>query len=395
MTPSYRLYETIDEVPEADWKAACQEGSHAFMAPNFLRAIETGLAGQARIFHVLIDDAAGKPAACASLSLLPIDLLLLACPQVQKASGWLRKLVPNLGKVNALFCGLPFSAGQSHLAFAAEADRVRAVQALEVVLQQLVQRYRARLIVFKEFGDEARAYLDPLQQRGYCRGDGPPSYAMPKSFASLSAYCAALKRHYRYNIRTSQQKFERAGCRIVHLEDPAVIRRVYTPDVHRLYEAVVAKTDLKLEVLPHYFFHAFAEQLPGRATLSVVYRQDRPIAFAWGLASDTEHQGLFLGIDYEHNSECDLYFNMVYQFLDYAFQRGSKRISLGQTADCFKTRLGCSGSARYIYARGTGRLLSWLLRRCAGFLLSSRPILPAKDVFKDTEADSGRKGLAA
>ncbi len=393
MTPCYRLYEKIDEVPEVDWQAASQEGSHGFMDPNFLRAIETGLAGQARIFHVLIDDEDGKPAACASLSLMPIDLLLLAGTQVQKVAGWFRKLAPNLGKVNALLCGLPFSAGQSHLAFAARADRVRAVQVLETVLQQLVRRYRARLIVFKEFGDEAREYLDPLEQRGYCRGDSPPFYAMPKSFASLAAYCAALKRHYRYNIRSSQQKFERAGCRIDHLEDAAEIRRVYTPDVHRLYEAVVARADLKLEVLPHRFFHAFAEQLPGRATLSVVYRHERLIAFAWGLASDSEHQGLFLGIDYEHNSECDLYFNVVYQFLDYAFRRGSKRISLGQTADSFKTRLGCCGSARHIYARGTGRLLSWVLWRCAGSLLPSRPILPANDVFKDTEAAVGRTGL--
>lgn len=386
MTLSYRLYETIDEIPEPDWKAASQEGSHAFMDLNFLRAVETGLTEQARIFHVLIDDEDGKPMACASLSLISVDLLLLAGTQVQKAIGWFRKLAPNLGKVNGLLCGLPFSAGQSHLAFAAGADRVRAVQVLEMVLQQLVWRYNARLIVFKEFDDEAREYLDPLQQRGYCRGDGPPSYAMPKSFSSLAAYCAALKRHYRYTIRSSQQKFERAGCRIIHLEDPAEIRRVYTLEVHRLYEAVVARADLKLEVLPHRFFHAFAEQLPGRATLSVVYRHERLIAFAWGLASDLEHQGLFLGIDYEHNTECDLYFNVVYQFLDYAFRRGSKRISLGQTADSFKTRLGCCGSARHIYARGTGRLLSWLLRRCAGLLISPRPTLPANDVFKDTAA---------
>jgi hypothetical protein len=121
----------------------------------------------------------------------------------------------------------------------------------------------------------------------------------------------------------------------------------------------------------------------------VVYRHERLIAFAWGLASASEQHGLFLGIDYEHNSACDLYFNVVYQFLDYAFRRGSKHISLGQTADAFKTRLGCSGSARHIYARGAGWLLSWVLPRCAGSLSPPRPIMPANDVFKDTEAAAG------
>src|SRR6185437_2741104 len=328
MTLSYQIYETIDQVPVDDWREASQEDSHGFMDPNFLRAVERGLEGQARIYHVLIHEEGGKPVACASLSLMPVDLLLLAGPRVQKAVGWVRKLAPNLGKVNVLMCGLPFSAGQSHLAFAPDADRARAVLLLDTLLRQLARTHRARLIVFKEFGDDARAYLDPLQERGYCRAPSPASYVMPKSFASLADYCAALKRHYRYNIRSSRQKFERAGCRVVQLEDPEEIRRVYTPEVHRLYEAVVAKADLKLEVLPHSFFHELAAQLPGRATLTVLYRQERLIALAWGLAAGPESHGLFCGIDADHNAECDLYFNVVYQYLDYAYRRGSKLITL-------------------------------------------------------------------
>ena len=63
MAQPFRLYETIDQVPMADWNEASQ-GSHGFMGPGFLRAAEKGFAGEARIFHVLIDQD-GKPAACA------------------------------------------------------------------------------------------------------------------------------------------------------------------------------------------------------------------------------------------------------------------------------------------------------------------------------------------
>ncbi len=391
MTLSYQLYETINQIPLDDWREASQEDSHGFMDPNFLLALEKGLEGQARIFHVLIRAEDGRPAACASLSLLPLDLLLLAGPRLQKAFGWVRKLAPNLGKVNVLLCGLPFSAGQSHLAFAPGANRARAVLLLDTLLRQLARSHRARLIVFKEFGDDARAYLDPLLEHGYCRAASPASYVMPKSFASLADYCAALKRHYRYNIRSSQQKFERAGCRAVHLEDPDEIRRVYTPEVHQLYEAVVGKSDLKLEVLPHAFFHELVNRLPGQVALTVVYRQERAIAIAWGLSADPEYHGLFCGIDYEHNAECDLYFNVVYQHLDYAFRRGSRLITLGQTAESFKTRLGCVGKARHVYARGAGPLLSRVLRRSAGFLFPDRPIAPAHDVFKAIEPARPRK----
>jgi predicted N-acyltransferase len=395
MTSAYQLYETIDQVPLDDWREASQEESHGFMDPNFLRSVEKGMEGQARIFHVLIREEDGRPGACASLSLMPIDPLMLAGPRVQKWASWPRKLAPNLGKLKVLLCGLPFSAGQSHLAFAPGADRARAVLLLDDILRQLARQYGAHLIVFKEFGDEACPYLDLLQERGYCRAASPASYAMPRSFASLADYCAALKRHYRYNIRSSQQKFERAGCRHVHLEDPDEIRRVYTPEVHRLYEEVVNKSDLKLEVLPHTFFHELAAQLPGQVVLTVVYREERVIGVAWGLSAGAEHHGLFLGIDYEHNAECDLYFNIVYQHLDYAFRRGSEHITLGQTAEGFKTRLGCVGKARHLYARGAGLLLSWLLRRSAKYLFPERPITPAHDVFKAAEATSNRKAKVA
>lgn len=381
MEQSYRLYETIDQVPLADCNEASQEGSHGFMDPGFLRAVEKGFAGETRIFHVLIDQD-GKPAACASLCLFPIDLLVLASPAFRNKVGWVQKVIPSLGKVNILMCGLPFSAGQSHLAFAPGADRARAVLLLDTLMRQLARQHGARLVVLKESSADDCEHMDLLKQRGYCRADSPPSYAMPKTFPSLTAYCDALKSHYRSDIRKSLKKFERAGCRVVHLEDPDKIRRVYTPEVHRLYEAVVSKAELKLEVLPHRFFHELAGQLPGQATLTVAYRGERVVAFGWGLSAGPEYHGLFCGINYEHNAECDLYFNVIYHSIDYAFRRGSERITVGQTADAFKTRLGCNGTPRYIYTRGTGPVLSWVLRRSAGFLFPPRPPLPANDVFK-------------
>jgi predicted N-acyltransferase len=390
VTASYRLYDSIDEVPLNDWAEASQEGSHGFMDPGFLRAMEQGFAGEAKFFHVLIDDADGGPAACASLCLMEVDPLLLAGPRLRRVVGWSRRWFPGLGKFTVLLCGLPLSAGQSHLAFAPGADRARAVVQLDGVMQQVARRHGARLIVFKEFGDEDRAHMDQLVPLGYCRADSPASYALARTFPSLKAYCDALKRHYRSEVTRSQKKFARAGCRAVHLDDPEEIRRVYTPEVHRLYEAVVGKAEMKLEILPHRFFHALAAELAG-VTLTAVYRAEQVVALGWSLTSGDAFHGLFCGIDYAHNADCDLYFNVMYQSLDLAFRRGCQHITLGQTAETFKTRLGCAGTKRYLYARGAGSLLSWALRRSASFLFPPRPAQDANDVFKATDAPSPAK----
>ncbi len=279
-------------------------------------------------------------------------------------------------------CGLPFSAGQNHLTLAAGCNRARALGLLDTLLRQLARRERARAIVFKEFGAEGGPDLDELRQRGYWRADSPPMYELAKPFASFPDYLASLKAHYRTKVRRSQRRFEEAGCRCVRLRDPNAITQAYTPEVHALYEAVVAKSDLKLEVLSRDCFLELTRQLPGRLALTLVYREDRVVACAWDLTDGRECHFLFLGLDYSQNKETDLYFNVVYQELDYAFRSGAEIIHVGQTADAFKTLLGCSGKPLSIYARGVGLILPWLLRKCAGWLFPPRTPLPAHDVFK-------------
>jgi predicted N-acyltransferase len=207
---------------------------------------------------------------------------------------------------------------------------------------------------------------------------------MPNRFSSFADFLNALKSHYRQNIKRTRQKSERAGYRAVHLEDPTTLLRVYTPEVHRLYEAVVSRSDVRLEVLPLGFFHELVRQFPGRVALTTIYREERIVAFGWSLAAGREYHCLFGGIDYSLNDDGQLYFNMVYETLDHAFQRGGEVIRVGQTADAFKTNLGCSGKPRYFYVRGTGPMTSWLLQRFAGHLFPPRPALPSHDVFKAT-----------
>jgi predicted N-acyltransferase len=394
MTREYDLFTTIEQVPLQEWNALCQARPSCYMGPHFLRAIETTLPDQARVFHTLIYEADGTPGACASLCLYPVDLLLLAGPGVRDRVTWIRKLIPRFGQTKILMCGLPFSAGQSHLAFAAGCDRPRALKLLDQLLQELARREEASAIVFKEFGAEDCPDLDGLCRLGYWRADSPPMYELAKPFTSFADYCSALKAHYRSNVRRSQRKFEESGCRVVRLYDPDAIAQVYTPEVHALYEAVVAKSDLKFEVLSREFFLELVRHLPGCVHLTVVYRGERIVGFTWMLACGLESHFLFMGLDHGQNAAADLYFNMVYQSFDLAFRSGAEIVHVGQTADAFKALLGCTGKPRYLYARGLGLVLPWILRKCAGLLFPPRPPLPAHDVFKQEETPAPRKPKA-
>ncbi len=376
------LYESIDAVPLDEWGEVCRTTPTCFLEPEFLRALERTLPDQARIFHAILREQHGKPAACASLCLYPVDLLSLASPTIRDKVAWLRNLLPSLTQVKILMCGLPFSAGQSHLAFAPGADRLRTLEQLDLLLRQLARREGARLIVFKEFSEQERSDMDGLLRQGYVRGDSPPMYELEKPFADFEEYSAALKAHYRTNIKRAQRKFATAGCRFVRLTSPSDIRRVYTPEVHRLYEAVAMNSETRLEVLSHRFFLELVRQLSGRLALTVVYQEDRLIGFTWELVDGSVYRFLFIGLDYSQSAETDLYFNLVYEAMDHAFRSGARVIHVGQTADGFKSLLGCSGNRRYLYGRGVGPTFSWILRQASGLLFPPRPDRAPHNVFK-------------
>lgn len=237
--------------------------------------------------------------------------------------------------------------------------------------------------------------MDGLLKQGYVRGDSPAMYELQKPFASFEEYKAALKTHYRTNIKRAQRKFATAGGRLVRLTSLRDIQHVYTPAVHRLYEAVVMNSKTRLEVLSHRFFLELVQQLPDQLALTVAYRGDQLIGFTWELVDGPVYHFLFMGMDYRQSTETDLYFNLVYQAMDHAFRSGARVIHVGQTADEFKSLLGCSGDRRYIYGRGVGPTFSWILRYACGLLFPPRSELAPHNVFKAAVAATGPKQLCA
>ncbi len=205
---------------------------------------------------------------------------------------------------------------------------------------------------------------------------------MQKPFADFAEYSAALKAHYRTNIKRAKRKFAAAGCRFVRLTQLADIERAYTPEVHRLYEAVALNSETRLEILSHACFLELAAQWTGRLALTLAYREDQLIGFTWELIDQSVYRCLFMGVDYRQSTETDLYFNLVYEAMNNAFQSGARTLQLGQTADEFKSLLGCSGAPLDVYARGVGPMLAWALQQAAGLLFPPRPSLAAHDIFK-------------
>lgn len=388
MSYTASLYGSVGELPTQDWDSLCTDPADPFMDRRLLAAVEQSMAADGKFFYAILRSADGRPMGCAALCVYRVDGAILAGAALKRLMDSIRRWWPNYMRLKVLFCGLPVSAGQKHFRLHPEANAALAMRALDEAMRRLARQEGAWFIVAKEFDQSDLVHLDFLRGRGYVLADSLPMNHFEPRFSGLDDYCRALRSHYRYKIKKSLRKFDEAGLRVETLVEPDEILPIYTDELHRLYEAVVQKSETRLEILPAEFFRQLVRQLPGEVSFTAIRRQEQIVAFGWGLTRGGAYRSLFIGVDYSLNPETDLYFNTMLRGIDYALQNGVSDIFVGQSADDFKARIGCYQRPRFIYLRSPNRVIQWFFRRIARFVFSRPPAPAEHDLFKPTgEAD--------
>jgi predicted N-acyltransferase len=392
MSYSHRLFNSIDEVDVNDWqRVSCACGEPIFSDRRFIAAVEAGMRRSYRFWHVIVYDERGNPIACASLSATTIDIANVAHPGLSSMLRRLPEALRRLRTFKVLFCGLPVSAGQHSLALTSRSDSLQILSTLDGTISDLAAELRMDVVVYKDFARTDLQWMSPLLGLGYRRVATLPMHSFTPLFQDFQQYCAALRSHYRYKINRSIQKLRNAGIEISIRADSKEIIAVYTPQVHSLYHQVVEKADAKIETLSIEFFHELAARLEGQVDLVLLSKGSRIIAFGWCLRNNSTYHMLFAGIDYELNAELDLYFNLMYAWLDCGLRKHVSKIEAGQTAGTFKARLGCYPEPLYTFMKGLGPLMSLAVRLGADLILAQEPAVGERHVFRR----GCRRGLAS
>jgi predicted N-acyltransferase len=378
-----RVFDSIGDVDLDAWRRVCADsGASIFMDPRFIAAVETSMKPDCRFWYVIVDGVDGRPAACACLTAMTIDLLDFTDPRVAWVIRHGPKILSRLRHLKVLFCSLPGSPGDKSLAFASASASPQILPALDGLMDKLAAENGMDVIIYKEFAEDDLDAMNPLLARGYRRIDIPPMHGLQPSFENFAQYCAALRARYRMQITRSAKKLKNSGIEQKVLTDPEEILRVYTPDVHALYCQMVAKSDLKVEVLPIEYYRQLTSKLAGQVDLVALFKDSKIIGFGWCVHDDSTYHMMYAGIDYELNSEFDLYFNLMFAGFDRALRRRAARINVGQTATVFKSRMGCYSEPRYVFAKGVGPLMSRLFYYGANLLVIKKPSNPPSDIFK-------------
>lgn len=357
MDYAVEIVDSVDRLRLDAWDALRSGPDDLFMDPRFLRAVERSMSDDCRIWYVLLLDG-DRPVASACLCHYQVDGAVLGSPWMKRMALRVRKRIPRFLLLPILFCGLPVSCGQSHLRFADDADKAAVLRALDRLMRELARDPEAWLLIYKEFD---RGTADDLSALGYRRADSLPMNGFESRFESFDGFRRALRSHYRYKLNRSRRKFACVGLETLYPHGDEILD-LYTDRVHALYEAVVDRAAYKLEVLPRTFFCELVRQLPEHVRFMAVRLHGRIIGFSWGLLTPGHYQNMFIGLDYSLNSRFDLYFNVMARNVDFAMRQGVDDVLLGQTADDFKSRLGCDQRDLYIYAAPTNRIVALVMK---------------------------------
>jgi predicted N-acyltransferase len=372
---SASLYESIRDVDADEWNRLRDPRADVFMHPGFVAAVENSFADICRFRRVIVRDEHGHPMAAACLCFFPVDAAVLADGFARKVANVINGVAPVLLRIPLLLVGLPVSCGASHVRFAPEADREAALRIIDVEAKKFARETKAKCIVFKEFEAHECHDLEPLAGLGYRQADSLPMNCAPADYASFDEYLASIPSAKRRTIKKSREKFAKLGFKVVHLCGGEGADRLYTSDVHRLYDGVLDRAKVRFERLPAEFFREIARQMPDNSLFTYVFRGDQIVAFAATLTVDDVFDQMFVGYDYELNPECDLYFNLFFEAVSEAFRRRPRRIYIGQTSDEFKHQKLCGFQVPLsIYVKGTHPVISALIKNAFGLFFPPRPM---------------------
>jgi predicted N-acyltransferase len=268
----------------------------------------------------------------------------------------------------------------------AGADAAGIVRALNEAIEQIARERKTWLIVYKEPDRREAELLAPLKESGFVQAESLPMNRIVNQFASFAAMLGAMRSHYRYKIARSRKKFANSGLKLTRKTGRAAIEQLYTPALHAMYERVTRRAEHRLEILPREFFMELSARFPDELILTSITQGAEVLAFAWSLRYATIYHNLFVGIDYERNEETDAYFNLMVEDIAYAMEQPVGEIFVGQTADDFKSRLGCTADPRYLYIKVTSRWLQWCFLRMQSLFLTPPPAAPQRDVFKHEQS---------
>jgi predicted N-acyltransferase len=279
----------------------------------------------------------------------------------------LRKVMPRLLTLRTLMVGSPVC--EAHLTTLAE-DAQWCAKAMHAALPALGRRYRASLLVLKEFPAAHRDNLACFSNNGYARIPSMPYATLELNFANFDQYMGnVLGKSFRKDLRRKFRDADRAGRLSMTVVSDIT---PYIDEVYPLYLQVYDRARLKFEKLTPDYLCRLGRECPDRARFFIWRLAGKAIAFSACTIHDGAIWDEYLGLDYSLALDLHLYFVTFRDLINWACEQKLTRYYTTALNYDPKLHLRCMLAPLDLYVRHTNPLLNFFFRRFVRLLRPTR-----------------------
>ena len=275
----------------------------------------------------------------------------------KRISERLERYWPGLLQLRLYAIGSPV-AEQCSAGIASHVPATRRQELLERLLraaQDDADHFGIGLRAVKDAPSRDQHWVDSCQAAGFQAMPSLPSALLPIPFGSVDAYLGSLGKSTRKDLRRTLRA---PGPRV---EWRRTIDDVL-PDIMRLYEATLARSDLQFERLPANYFTGVLEHLGDRAACVLYWVDEQLVAFNLILIDQHRLIDKFFAHDLNLSSEHNLYSRSWLVNVDYCIAHQIALYECGQAGYASKLRMGCAFSANTLFFRHRNPVLNTLLK---------------------------------
>lgn len=261
----------------------------------------------------------------------------------------LKMAQPILGRMKAhiLICGNLFRVNFQGFYFKDKNDRIDIFDCLNLFRKQVKNKVKYSGILVKDCKREFEPSNISCFQFTPFHQDLTMEMTIQPSWKNFDEYVAALSKKYRQRaikIRKSIAEVERKYLSIDEI-------KFYQKDLHNLYMNVVNKQPLALGILGPDYFIQMKEQLKDNFEVVAFMKDGKLLAFSGHIYYPLKQamELHYIGFDYTANPIYNLYFNIIFDGIETAINKGYINLEMGRTAREAKASAGAKAVENFNY----------------------------------------------
>ena len=267
-------------------------------------------------------------------------------PKLDSAGySWIKRIL-SLHFNEIVVCGSAFRTNFPGYYFRKEVSKNKVFEILEAWFSQTQTRCGYCGLVVKDCPE----YLVPKNKFKAYNEDVTMALNIASTWNNFDDYQNDLSKKYRQRCKKIRQQGQALERRLLNVED---IEK-YSSEIEELYLNVTMKQSVRIGIVNAAYFVEMKKAFGDNFILQGYFNNQNLVAFSSYILYPLGEMEIHLvGMNYKVNSEFGLYFNLLFDGVEFAITNKFKRLELGRTAHTAKASLGAEPAAvnNYLYLR--------------------------------------------